>query len=66
MWGRMYLCWCVNISNVYIYQLLRTSKMWLKVNFSAEFNWFEFSVFLLDQFLYHGKRAHSAILFAHS
>ena len=34
--------------NNHIYQPLRSGKIWHKVNFSAEFNRFEFRVFLLD------------------
>ena len=33
--------------NIHIYQPLRLGRIWHKVNFLAEFNWFEFRVFLL-------------------
>ena len=35
------------INNIHIYQPLRSSRIWHKVNFKAEFNRFEFRVFLL-------------------
>ena len=31
----------------HIYQPLRSGRIWHKFNFQAEFNWFEFRVFLL-------------------
>ena len=36
---------------MYIFQPLHMSKMWQKVHFPAEFNRFEFRVFLLQDWL---------------
>ena len=61
----------VSVPNIHcsnIYQPLRTSRIWHKVNFfKAEFNRFEFRVFLLlDQLPHQGWRTQSALLFTHS
>ena len=44
---------------------LRKKRMRRKNRFYAEFDWFEFRFFLLDQMPYKGSRAPSALLFNH-
>ena len=56
---QIYASLCCNTNH--IYQPHRTCRIWHKVNFWAEFNRFQFRVFLLL-----GRRTQSVLLFAHS
>ena len=50
-----------------IYQPLRSGRIWHKDNFKAEFDGFEFRVFLfLDLLPHQGWRTQSVLLFTHS
>ena len=56
----------LTITGYHIYQPLRSGRMWHKVNFYAEFNGFEFRVFLLLDYLPNqGWRTQSTLLFTH-